>query len=109
MLFRSDRVEISVLGAGNATSSPLDTPLWSRVERATRALVDGARIIPGMGGISSDARYFRELGATAYGVGLFNPAVPPEEFVSRVHGDNERIDLVSLDLLGRFWDAVLTD
>lgn len=104
-----DRVEVVVLGAGNASSSPVDTPLWRHVERATARVIPGASLRPSMGGMITDARYFREHGATAYGVGLFDPTVSATGLVSMIHGIDERISLTSLDLMDRFWAAVLAE
>ena len=57
----------------------------------------------------TDARIYREMGAVAYGAGLFSPGLDAAEFGSRFHGHNERIDVESLALTTRLFHRVATD
>ena len=54
----------------------------------------------------TDARFFRQRGASAYGFGLFSPHMTYEDFSSRFHGHNERIDVASLGLTTAMYHAV---
>ena len=57
----------------------------------------------------TDARVFRDLGAVAYGAGLFSPAVDPADFGRRFHGHDERVDVESLRLTTELWERVVLD
>jgi acetylornithine deacetylase/succinyl-diaminopimelate desuccinylase-like protein len=57
----------------------------------------------------TDARVFRDLGAVAYGAGLFSPSVDPADFGRRFHGHDERIDVESLRLTTELWERVVVD
>ena len=52
---------------------------------------------------------FRRCGSVAYGFGLFNPEVTPEQFATRFHGNNERVDTESLKLSAMMWEALCRD
>jgi acetylornithine deacetylase/succinyl-diaminopimelate desuccinylase-like protein len=58
---------------------------------------------------ATDARFFRRLGLTAYGFGLFSEALSFEDYGTMFHGDNERVDVESLRLSTDLWDAVARD
>ncbi|MER3452534.1 MAG: peptidase M20 family protein [Acidimicrobiia bacterium] len=87
-----------------STSSPIDTPLWDVLQRVVDALRPGGRTVPFMTVGATDARFFRRLGAVAYGFGLFSDRIPFDEFNAMFHGDNERVDQESLRLSTELWD-----
>ena len=66
-------------------------------------------MIPFMIAGATDARFFRRAGVTSYGYGLFSDRLTWADFATMFHGDNERIDLDSLDLTTQLWDALLVD
>ena len=68
-------VEIEVLMDDPASISRIDTPLWDALQRAVTVPFPGARLAPQFTVGFTDARVFRELGAVAYGAGLFSPHV----------------------------------
>ena len=49
------------------------------------------------------------MGHTAYGFGLFSENLSFEDYGSMFHGDNERVDVKSLQLSTDLWDAVARD
>ena len=104
-----DRVEVEVLMDDPASTSRIDTPLWDSLERAVSVPFPEARLNPQFIVGFTDARVFRDLGAVAYGAGLFSPAIDPGEFGQRFHGHNERIDVESLRLTTELWERVVTD
>ncbi|MCP4226773.1 MAG: M20/M25/M40 family metallo-hydrolase, partial [Actinomycetia bacterium] len=57
----------------------------------------------------TDSRVYREMGAVAYGAGLFSPELNAGEFGSRFHGNDERIDVESLSLTTNLWLDVVKD
>ena len=93
-----------------ATSRPATRPsrraatrCGTRSRNATQVAYPGAELLPGLIVGGTDARFFREKGAVAYGAGLFSPAVTLESFGTRFHGNDERIDVESLGLAADFW------
>jgi acetylornithine deacetylase/succinyl-diaminopimelate desuccinylase-like protein len=105
----ADRVEIVAAHDDLATESPVDTPLWDTLGRATRAVYAGSHLVPMLSVGATDARFFRPLGATAYGFGLFSRKVTLEDFGRMFHGDDERVDVESLRLSTELWQAVARD
>ena len=105
----ADHVEIEVLMDDPASISRIDTPLWDALHRAVTVPFPGARLAPQFSVGFTDARVFRDLGATAYGAGLFSPHVDSAEFGRRFHGHDERVDVESLGLTVELWQRVVAD
>jgi acetylornithine deacetylase/succinyl-diaminopimelate desuccinylase-like protein len=105
----ADHVEIEPLMNDAASTSRINTPLWDAVQRAMNVPFPGARANAQFSVGFTDARVYRDMGAVAYGAGLFSPTLDPAEYGSRFHGHNERIDVESLGLTTRFWLDVVTD
>jgi acetylornithine deacetylase/succinyl-diaminopimelate desuccinylase-like protein len=103
------RVEVAMLMDDPASISRTDTPLWDALQRAVEVPFPDARLNPQFSVGFTDARVFRELGAVAYGAGLFSPAVDPADFGRRFHGHDERVDVESLRLTTELWERVVLD
>ena len=101
-------VEVEVLHEAAPTASAWDTPLRDVIERVTRQVYPDAALVPRMTAGGTDARFYRERGAVAYGFGLFTESVTFEDFSSRFHGNDERVDVGSLALTTRMWEDVAT-
>ncbi len=101
-----DAVEIVDEGDNPATASLLDSPLWDTITGVTRELVPGATTVPLLLVGATDARFFRRKGVVAYGYGLYSERIPFNEFVSMFHGNDERVDVESLDLMAQLWERV---
>jgi acetylornithine deacetylase/succinyl-diaminopimelate desuccinylase-like protein len=86
-----------------ASSSRIDTPLWDVLRRRAEATHPGAEVLPWMLVGGTDAAFFREKGAIAYGAGLFSAKASLAEFQSRFHGHDERVDVESLGLSTGLW------
>lgn len=99
----AEQVEILTLNNVLASASPIDTPMWSAIERAARAAYPDAELLPRTAVGGTDAKYFRGYGTVVYGWGLMSPRVTYEDFASRFHGNNERIDVESLALSTEMW------
>ncbi len=104
-----DRVEIEVIDDDQASASPVETPLWDSIERVSGRLVPGCGLVPSISVGATDARFFRRVGATCYGFGLFSERVGFEDYQRMFHGDDERIDVESLGLSAEMWTAVAKD
>jgi acetylornithine deacetylase/succinyl-diaminopimelate desuccinylase-like protein len=105
----ADHVEVEAIMNDPASTSRVDTPLWDALARAIAIPFPTARPTPQLVVGFTDARIYREMGAVAYGAGLFSPSLDAGEFGSRFHGHNERIDVESLDLTTRLWGHVVRD
>ena len=54
---------------------------------------------------ATDARFFRRLGTTSYGFGLFSTNLSFEDYGTMFHGDDERVDVESLRLSTEMWEV----
>ena len=87
-----------------STASPFDTPLKEVLDRVTRSLLPGARLVPALTVGATDNRFFRRKGAVAYGYGLLSPELPMSQFRSMFHGRDERVHVESLRLSTALWE-----
>ena len=102
-------VEVIPVCDDAATTSPTDTPLWDTLSRVTRPVYEDSALVPLISAGATDARFFRRLGITSYGFGLFSTRLSFEDFGTMFHGDNERVDVDSLRLSTQLWEAVAND
>lgn len=105
----ADRVEMIESHDDPSTVSPADTPLWDTLQRVTQTFYSGSHLVPMLSVGATDARFFRRLGTTSYGFGLFSQKLTFEEFGRMFHGDDERVDVDSLRLSTELWQAVARD
>ena len=101
-------VEVTVRGGSRATSTATDTRLWHLAETAVHAQQPDAELLPALATGATDARFFRNAGRDAYGVGLFSREFPAVELAGMMHGDDERIDVASLRMMRTLWSDILT-
>jgi acetylornithine deacetylase/succinyl-diaminopimelate desuccinylase-like protein len=99
----SEEVLVEKLFSKQASVSPTDTPLWDTLGRVVDAHYPGAKLLPRLIVGFTDAPYFREHGAIAYGFGLFSRTLTAEAMSGRFHGNDERIDVESLALTTQAW------
>lgn len=104
-----EEVEIITMESTPATGSPPAGPLWEAISAALTSLRPGARLVPSLIPVGTDARFFRQRGTCAYGVGLFDDRVEFGDFLRMFHGHDERVSEASLGLttalLGRTVEA----
>ena len=105
----ADDVEIEVVLNDRSTMSRTDTPLWDSLQRAVQRSFPDSTLSPQFIVAFTDARVWRELGSVAYGAGLMSPALSGAEFGRRFHGNDERVDVESLDLTTQLWLDVARD
>jgi acetylornithine deacetylase/succinyl-diaminopimelate desuccinylase-like protein len=96
-------VTIEPLHDRPSTQSPTDTPLWHAIEALVAKVRPEATLLPRITAGGTDATFFRDAGSVAYGFGLLSHAVTYEDFSSRFHGNDERIDVESLRLTTQCW------
>jgi acetylornithine deacetylase/succinyl-diaminopimelate desuccinylase-like protein len=105
----AEGVEIEAIFREEATSSPIDNPLWDAMERAAQRFYPEARCVPSLSAGGTDARVFRERGVPSYGFGLFSERMSADRFVSMYHGNDERVDQESLRLSTEMWQQLARD
>jgi len=98
-----NEVDVEVINSSVSTSSSTDNPLWEALVSSMRSAYPEAQIIPSLVTGGTDARFFRDKGAIAYGAGLLSTGLDSAEFFRRFHGHNERIDVESLRLTTALW------
>jgi acetylornithine deacetylase/succinyl-diaminopimelate desuccinylase-like protein len=99
----AEEVIVEKLFSKQASVSPTGTPLWDVLGRVVDAHYPGAKLLPRLIVGFTDAPYFREHGAVAYGFGLFSRTLTAEAMAGRFHGNDERIDVESLGLTTQAW------
>ncbi len=100
----ADRVEfIQTIEPRPATASPADTPMFDLLRRRAQAVHPGAAVMPWMVVGGTDAAFFRRHGVPSYGAGMFSPDIALEDFQSRFHGHDERIDTTSIGLTAQLY------
>jgi len=99
----SEEVVVEKLFSKQASVSPTGTPLWDVLGRVVGAHYPGAKLLPRLIVGFTDAPYFREHGAVAYGFGLFSRTLTAEAMSGRFHGNDERVDVESLALTTQAW------
>lgn len=92
--------------AWDATASPVDSPLWDAVERASAQVYPEARCVPAITPGGTDARFFRREGSTSYGYGLFSRELTFDDYVAMFHAANERVDVHSMALMETLWSDI---
>jgi len=80
------------------TSSAAEGPLWDAIGDGVEELTGSRSLAPALVPVGTDARFFRERGAIAYGVGLFDDRSSFAELLSMFHGDDERVSERSVAL-----------
>ena len=99
----AEEVVVEKLFSKQASASPTGTPLWDVLAKVVDVHYPGAKLVPRMVVGFTDAPYFREHGAVAYGFGLFSRALTAEAMAGRFHGNDERVDVESLALTTQAW------
>lgn len=86
-----EELEFEAVEAHGASVSPTGGPLWEAIADAAQDLTGSRSLVPAIVPVGTDARFFRERGTVAYGVGLFDDSTTFGEMLSMFHGDDERV------------------
>lgn len=92
------RLEVEPIADFPATSSQPSGPFWEAIRRAVESVTGSSHVLPTLMPATTDARYFRARGTSAFGVGLFDDRVHFDDFLGMFHGNNERVTIESLGL-----------
>jgi acetylornithine deacetylase/succinyl-diaminopimelate desuccinylase-like protein len=103
------RVTIEQMSNRVSSVSPIGTPVYDAMEKVAKRFYPEATLMPRITAGGTDATFFREVGIPSYGFGLYSARVTFEEFSSRFHGNDERIDVESLRLTTQAWLELCRD
>ena len=102
-----DRIELIPMADHVANSSPLGNPLWHTIVDAIEKNTGTRLVVPTIMPATTDARFFRARGVTAYGVGLFDDRIAFADFLAMFHGHDERVSLDSVEMTTRLLESIL--
>jgi acetylornithine deacetylase/succinyl-diaminopimelate desuccinylase-like protein len=91
-----------------ANASPASGPLWDAIADAAEEHLGTRRLAPTLTPVTTDARFFRERGIPAYGVGLFDDAVTFPEMLEMFHGVDEKVSEEAVRATTRFLATVVS-
>lgn len=104
----SDHIELEPVLDMEANLSPSPSDLWEVIADSVEAIEGHRRLIPTMMTVTTDARFWREKGTIAYGVGLFDDRMGFSEMLSLFHGNDERVSTASLEKTLRLYEEILS-
>jgi acetylornithine deacetylase/succinyl-diaminopimelate desuccinylase-like protein len=91
-----------------ANSSPVQGLLWDAIGDAAEIHLGSRQLAPTLTPVTTDARFFRERGIPAYGVGLFDDTISFSEMLAMFHGVDEKVSTSSVRKTTRFLASVIT-
>lgn len=91
-------LQVEVLQYHPPSESPVETDFYRAIEKALLEELPEVEAVPFLLTGATDSRFLREAGALAYGFCPLSTKMDLSERMRLVHGDNERIDLESLEL-----------
>lgn len=103
----ADGVEIVPRGNLSATISPTQTSLWDAIALGVQDLLGHDRLVPAIMPGATDARFWRQRGTVAYGVGLYDDRTTFSDMLTRFHGHDERISIESVERTTTLYERIL--
>lgn len=91
-LLEGTGVEIEVIMAFTPAVSSTNNELYNAIENVTAERYPGSRVLPAVATGFTDSHFTRDLGIASYG---FDPIVMPGAESARLHGNDERVNLVA--------------
>jgi acetylornithine deacetylase/succinyl-diaminopimelate desuccinylase-like protein len=89
-LLEGTGVEVETIMAFTPAVSSTKSELYEAIETVTASRYPGSRVIPTVSTGFTDSHFTRDLGIASYG---FDPILVPVSEFSRVHGNDERINI----------------
>jgi acetylornithine deacetylase/succinyl-diaminopimelate desuccinylase-like protein len=90
-----------------ANGSQPSGDLWDAIADAAEHHIGSRRLAPTLTPVTTDARFFRQRGIPAYGVGLFDDSVTFPEMLAMFHGADERVSIDSVHRTTAFLATVV--
>ncbi|MCP3937885.1 MAG: M20/M25/M40 family metallo-hydrolase [Actinomycetia bacterium] len=100
-------VEIEAKGNLPATISSTQAGLWGAIADSVHDLYGHRRLVPTLMPGATDARFWRQRGSVAYGVGICDDRTTFSDLLARFHGHDERISVESLERTSELYGHVL--
>ena len=94
-IVKGEGIEVEVVKEAASSQSPVRTDFFNAIAAALRKNTPEAGILPMLAAGFTDSRFFRSIGAVAYGL---VPAIFTPGEIEAMHGVDERISLESLML-----------
>jgi acetylornithine deacetylase/succinyl-diaminopimelate desuccinylase-like protein len=88
--------------------SQRDNPLWNAIASGFGAQTGSEKLQPVIIPATTDARFFRQRGSVAYGIGLYDDKISFGEFIALFHGHNERVSVESVEKTTSLLRSVLS-
>jgi len=95
-------VEIESTRYQASSSSPTKTPFLDTLSQILRKHTGDVNVVAQLNTGMTDSRFFRQMGAEAYGFIPSSPTQNIKEILPGIHGDNEKIDIPSIEFATRF-------
>ncbi|HOX28104.1 MAG TPA: M20/M25/M40 family metallo-hydrolase, partial [bacterium] len=92
-----DEIELLHDDMPNPTESPLGTELWNAIVKVIEKNDPAGIAVPFLMTGATDQRFLRARGVPAYGFMPFKSAIPPQDYLSTMHGNDERIPVDGLE------------
>ncbi|MGI9204729.1 MAG: M20/M25/M40 family metallo-hydrolase [Woeseiaceae bacterium] len=89
-MIKETGVDVEVIMAFTPAVSETNTLLYRAIENVTSERYPGSRVMPSVASGFTDSHFTRDLGIASYG---FDPIVVPEAEFSRIHGNDERVNV----------------
>lgn len=105
-----EEVSITQLEYFDANSSPVNTKFMDDINSVVKEFYPDKTLVPVVPAGVSDARYWRTLTSlkAAYGFSLFSPRYSYDFFAKGLHGEDEKIDIDSLEVGFAFYSHLLS-
>ncbi len=107
MASAADHVQIEPIFDGEPNTSEVKTPLWEAIASSVEELEGHRDLVPTTMTVSTDARFWREKGTVAYGVGLFGDDLAFSEMLALFHGRDERVPVEAVHRTAQLYQLVL--
>ena len=91
-----EKLEFEFIQAGEASESPIETPLYEILVEVVKGIEPNADVVPYMTTGGTDSEFLREVGCVCYGFAPMKTDMPLSEFLKLAHGIDERISIDNL-------------
>jgi len=103
----SDDVDIVSLSNDESTTSSVGGSLWDAIAVGVEEIEGHRNIVPVLGTVATDARFWRQRGTISYGVGLYDSQTRFSELLSLFHGNDERVAIESVLRTTSLYERIL--
>ena len=102
-----DEVDIIPVQDMESTISATGNYLWDAIADSVEDLEGHRNLLPTMMNVATDARFWRQKGTVAYGVGLFDDRMTFSEMLALFHGHDEKVSAKSVERTTELYERLL--